>query len=192
MTTGEIDYKAVNNVGLMALDMAAESSNAKSVLTSCIQKIEEPFTPISKVYLLGSNSSGKSTLVNGLRNRLGMDNLQDLSVAFMRNQGIVPVSFRSRKLNYPFIICKFPGNHNFYRNKMPNYVSSPPQLFIITVDISCPIEEVKKDVTFWMSQMEKHYPSYSAQIIVIASHPDKIDSATLHFRQETMQSLLKS
>ena len=192
MTTGEIDYKVVNNDGLLALDMAGESSSVRNHLLSCIQKIEEPFTPITKVYLLGSNSSGKSTLVNGLRRRLEVDNITDLPEAFMRNRGVVPVSFRSHKLKYPFLICKFPGNHQFYINQMPNYVSSHPQLFIITVDISCPIEEVKKNVTFWMSQIEKHYPSYAMQIIVIASHPDKIDSATLHFRQETMQSLLKS
>ena len=81
MTTGEMDYKIENNDGLTAMEVATDGGQVRETLSSCIQKIEVPFTPIRRVYLLGSNSSGKSTAM------------------FKRNQGIVPIFFSTTEAN---------------------------------------------------------------------------------------------
>ena len=188
MATGKVDYNIKNKERLTALEVANERGEVKDILSSSIQKMEVPFTPVSRVYLLGSNSSGKSTLINGLRVRLGMGNMKELPEVFKRNQGIVPISFRSQKLTYPFLICKFPGNHDFYMNEMPKYVSDPPQMFIIMVDISRPDEEVEKDVKFWTSQIDKHFSSHSSSVVVIASHPENTEPATLKRRLNMLPS----
>ena len=192
MTTGKIDYKFRNNIGLTALEVADESNPLKYILLSCIRKIEMPFIPMSRVYLLGSNSSGKSTLINGLRKQFEMDTVKELSDVFKRNQGIIPIPFQSPNLDHPFIICKFPGNHTFYRNGMPKYVSEPPQLFVITVDISRTDAEVERDITFWMSQIWKFFSSHTAHIILIATHPDSTRSSTLPTRLSKLSSTFKS
>ena len=188
MATGKVDYNIKNKEQLTVLEVVDESGQLKDILSSSIQKMEVPFTPVSRVYLLGSNSSGKSTLINGLRVRLGMDNMKELPEVFKRNQGIVPISFRSQKLTHPFLICKFPGNHDFYMNEMPKYVSVPPQMFIIMVDISRPDEEVEKDVKFWTSQIDKHFSSHSSSMVVIASHPENTKPGILKGRLNMLPS----
>ena len=111
---------------------------------------------------------------------------------FKKNQGIVPIFFRPQKLIHPFVVCKFPGNRKFYMNEMPKYVSNPPQLFILTVDISRSVTEIKENVTFWMSQIKKNYSPHSAHIIVIGSHPDNMDPTILRRELDPVLSLLES
>ena len=77
-------------------------------------------------------------------------------------------------------------------NEMPKYVSNPPQLFIVIVDISCSVAEVKENVTFWISQIEKNYSSHSVHIIVIGSHPDNMNTTILRRELDPVLSLLES
>ena len=60
------------------------------------------------------------------------------------------------------------------------------------MDISQTNAEVEEDIQFWLTIIKDFFSSYSANIIVIATHPDATDFSTLQKQLSTLSSLSKS
>ena len=181
VTTGKLDKIS---------DKKLQSDHIIRNLVSYRRK--HPFHPAFKVFVVGNQSAGKSTLVKALENRLTDTSLlgsvigrfKKVSGVELRTAGIIPTHVYSPQLGH-IIICDFAGQYEYYSSHaayLENLVSSPGVLFLLVVDISKNTEEIIRTLQYWSSFIANlcNRCVSMPQIIVAGSHADVVKSQGEH------------
>ena len=176
LTTGKLDKTSDRNLQSCSLDQMLQS------LVS--YRRNHPFHPAFKVFVVGNQSAGKSTLVKALENRLTDSSLlgsvisrfKKVSRVELRTAGIIPTHVHSPQLGH-IIIYDFAGQYEYYSSHaayLENLVSSPGVLFLLVIDISKETEEIVRNLQYWSSFIANLCNRCLGipQIVVVGSHAD--------------------
>ena len=130
------------------------------------------------IFVIGNSGSGKSTLVKALSDKSSffgrfftVKNVAPLTA------GIVPTTINSRVF----------GSVNIYDFAgLLKQISHP--LVLLTVDISLPLQTIKKQILYWVSVLSN---SQNSHVVVIGSHADKVTSKEKSEVMTNVTTLLK-
>ena len=184
LTTGKLDKTS---------DKKLQSGSSDHTLQSLVSyRRSHPFHPAFKVFVVGNQSTGKSTLVKALENRLTDTSLlgavtgrfKKVSRVELPTAGIIPTHVHSPQLGH-IIIYDFAGQYEYYSSHaayLENLVSSPGVLFLLVVDISKEKEEIVRNLQYWSSFIANlcNRCLGMPQIVVVGSHADVAKSQGEH------------
>ena len=180
LTTGKLDKTS---------DKKLQSGRSDYILQSLVSyRRNHPFYPAFKVFVVGNQSAGKSTLVKALENRLTDTSLlgavtgrfKHVSGVELRTAGIIPTHVHSPQLGH-IIIYDFAGQYEYYSSHaayLENLVSSPGVLFLLVVNISKDTEEIVRTLQYWTSFIANlcNQCVSMPEIVVVGSHADVVKS----------------
>ena len=103
--------------------------------------------------------------------------------------GIVPIPFNSKHFGHA-VLYDFAGQHEYYSSHaavMENLILPSPPLFLLLIDISKPMEEIKEKLVYWWHFINNHSQRAAAppHVMFVASHKDKVRA-----RGEDPQSII--
>ena len=92
--------------------------------------------------------------------------------------GIVPIPFNSKHFGHA-VLYDFAGQHEYYSSHaavMENLILPTPPLFLLLIDISKPIEEIKEELVYWWQFINNLSQRAAAppHVMFVASHKDKV------------------
>ena len=183
LTTGKLD-----NLKLQSL-----TGKSNQMIESLVSyRRNHPFHLAFKVFVVGNQSAGKSTLVKALENRLTNTSLlgsvtarfKKVSGVELRTAGIIPTHVHSPQLGH-IIIYDFAGQYEYYSSHaayLENLASSPGVLFLLVVDISKSTEEIVRTIQYWSSFIANLYNRCInfPEIVLVGSHADVVKSQGEH------------
>ena len=103
--------------------------------------------------------------------------------------GIAPIPFNSKHFGHA-VLYDFAGQHEYYSSHaavMENLILPTPPLFLLLIDISKPIEEIKEELVYWWQFINNHSQRAAAppHVLFVASHKDIVKA-----RGENPQSII--
>ena len=155
-----------------------------SLRSSQVTTVKKGIIPAFKVFVVGNQSAGKSTLVKALLNRLTDTSLlgsvigyfQKVSGVELQTVGIIPTHVHSPQLGH-IILYDFAGQYEYYSSHatyLEKLASSPGVLFLLVVDISKDAEEIVRTLQFWSTFIANlcNCCVSMPEIMVVGSHAD--------------------
>ena len=183
-----IDPEILNHVGLIPIDLAGKKFNdsAISMIRNFVQHNHTCSQAYLKIFVVGNSGAGKSTLIKTVTTEAS----EWLMYLMMRRvnprdipahtAGIVPIMFRSKHFGNA-ILYDFAGQHEYYSSHaavMINLVLQSPPLFLVLIDISKPLKEIKREIWYWWKFIEDQFESWKAamppHVILVGSHRDSL------------------
>ena len=134
-----------------------------------------PPTPFN-VLVLGNSSTGKTTLIESLKEE-GKLVVQDTSPD-AHTAGIIPNRFKSNKYGL-VTFDDFAGQHEYYASHeavIRTIVRSTPPVIILLVNISESEEKIRQKILYWLSFIGNQFPTVTSKphLIITGSHADVI------------------
>ena len=181
-----IDPEILNHAGLIPTDLAGKNVSAISMIRNFVQHNHTCSQAYLKIFVVGNSGAGKSTLIKTVTTEAS----EWLMYLMMRRvnprdipahtAGIVPIMFRSKHFGNA-ILYDFAGQHEYYSSHaavMKNLVLPSPPLFLVLIDISKPLKEIKKEIWYWWKFIEDQFESWKAamppHVILVGSHRDSL------------------
>ena len=147
---------------------------------------KHPPQPVSKVFIVGNFSVGKSTLTAALQKESvrfleAFSSPKKVTGVEEKTAGIIPHEFDSK--NYGQVtLYDFAGHREFYGShaalmQTSAYVSPPT--FLLVADLRESYDDFKQSILYWLSFIENQYSGSLIErpsIIVVGSHVDVLKS----------------
>ena len=189
LSTGKCNITVQNSVRETPLQLAAGSYSLLALLnkyqdlSQC--KEQYPVDSYCKVFVTGHSGAGKSTVIKTFKNyassRTAASKLMNrfLTVSDVEpfTAGIIPSAFFGRDVGN-IVIYDLAGQfeyHSCHAAILENLISSSCPLYILVIDISKDVPEVKGQLQYWLNflQNECSHLRISSPVVIIGSHDDK-------------------
>ena len=198
ISTPGIDPEVANHAGLTPADVAGEKYFVIKTINNFLQQKKSPIQTYLKIFVVGNSGTGKSTLIKAVTTEAS----QLLKYTFFpkmkfvnpsdvppHTAGIVPLSFNSKHFGHA-VLYDFAGQHEYYSSHaavMENLILPTPPLFLLLIDISKPIEEIKEELVYWWHFINNLSQRAAAppHVMFVASYKDKVRA-----RGEDPQSII--
>ena len=160
MSVPGINPNIANHAGLTLIEVAGTNYAIIDALKKVLIPKSTPIQAYLKLFVVGNSGAGKSTLIKAVTTqashllkyspfqRMKYVNPRDVSPL---TAGIVPIPFNSKHFGNA-VLYDFAGQHEYYSSHaavMENLILPSPPLFLLLIDISKPMEEIKEELLYW-------------------------------------------
>ena len=165
----------------------ANPKESEILLSSSIPvDTKHPPQPVSKVFIVGNPSVGKSTLTAALQKESvrffeAFSSPKKITGVEKKTAGIIPYEFDSG-IYGQVTLYDFAGHREFYGSHaalMQTSADVSPPTFLLVVDLREPYDDFKQSILYWLSFIENQYSDSTTErphIIVVGSHFDVLKS----------------
>ena len=176
-----------NKQGLLPEELALTNDffNVTSYIKLISNKVVNikclPFT--HTVLVMGNSSSGKSTLIKSIMNKKSLlGRYRQVRGVAPSTAGVVPHIIEDDEIG-SLKIYDFAGHEEYYASheNILQHIAHP--LVLLVVDISLPIREIKKQLSYWLTVIGNASSQQSLSVLVIASHIDNGNHAKMNSRE---------
>ena len=200
LSTGKCNTTVQNSIQETPLRLAAGSYSMLALLnkyqdlSQC--KEQYPVDSYCKVFVTGHSGAGKSTVIKTFKNYASLRNVASkfmnrfLTVSDVEpfTAGIIPSTFFGKDVGN-IVIYDLAGQfeyHSCHAAILENLISSSCPLYILVVDMSKNIPEVKGQLQYWLNflQNECSHLRISSPVIIIGSHDDEARTNTSTYAEK--------
>ena len=146
-----------------------------------------------KLFVVGNSGAGKSTLIKAITTEasqlLKYSPFTRMKYVDPRDvpphtAGIVPIPFNSKHFGNA-VLYDFAGQHEYYSSHaavMENLILPSPPLFLLLIDISKPMEEIKEELLYWWHFIDNQAQKATAppHVLLGGSHKDIVKQRGRH------------
>lgn len=149
--------------------------------------------PISMLFI-GDTMTGKTTLINSLRQEAGLEISEGEPE---RTAGIIPSSFRSSKYG-KVTAYDFAGQREYYPGHeavMQSILQKTPPIVLIHVKFTTEKkttldEKIMEGIEYWTRIMKNHLKSKKSHLIVVCSHADEANENELKLTPQAIKDII--
>ena len=199
LSTPGINPERVNHAGQIPAELAESNYSVIEMLSKYLEYKNTQLETYLKIFVVGNSGGGKSTLIKTVttegskpfRNYFKAKDVNPSEVP-PHTAGIVPLSFNSKHLGHA-VLYDFAGQHEYYSSHaavMENLVLPSPPLFLLLIDISKPVEEIREELVYWWMFINNHSKQATAppHVILVGSHKDTVKKRGANV-QRTMEQI---
>ena len=199
LSTPGINPECANHAGQIPAELAKYNYSAIEVISKCLEYKDEQLETYLKIFVVGNSGGGKSTLIKAITTQRSRSIKNSFKAKHVNpsevpphTAGIVPLSFNSKHFGHA-VLYDFAGQHEYYSSHaavMENLVLPSPPLFLLLVDISKPMDEIKTQFVYWWMFINNHSKQTTAppHVILVGSHKDKVKERGENV-QKTMEQI---
>ena len=187
ISTPGIDPEIVNKIGCTPIEVAGAKYFVIQAINVFLKLKQSSIQTYLKIFVVGNSGTGKSTLIKAVT----AEAFQLLKYAIFpkfthvnpsdvppHTAGIIPIPFNSKHFGHA-VLYDFAGQHEYYSSHaavIENLILPSPPLFLLLIDISKPIEEIKEELVYWWQFINNHSQRAAAppHVMFVASHKDKV------------------
>ena len=181
LSAGECNPLIKNAEGITPVEFATSPEISEQLDHFC--KGKYPLESVVKVFVLGDPSTGKSSLVQGIKTNLGF--LGSLLGRFQRVKGVRQQtagidSFYCGSTEFGnVIIYDFAGQREFHTSHaafLQNYSTHMAGIFITVINIALCEDDICQSLQYWMSFVQDCclHNEIKPHIIIVGSHADQL------------------
>ena len=144
--------------------------------------VKHPPPPVTKVFIVGNTSVGKSTLTAALQNESSnfFTSSKKVSGVEEKTAGIIPYDFDSKKYG-KVTLHDFAGHRQYYSSHtvlLKNSIDLSTPIFLLVVNLRESYDDFKKNVLYWLSFLDIECQSARQKpfIVIVGSHADVLIS----------------
>ena len=195
-----IDPKCANHAGQTPAELALYNYFVIEEISKYLKRKNAQLEAYLKIFVVGNSGGGKSTLIKAVTSEKRKSWKPVLKTKHVKSSevpshtaGIVPHRFNSQHFGHA-VLYDFAGQHEYYSSHaavMENLVLPSPPLFLLLIDISKPMEEIKKELVYWWMFINNHSKRTTAappHVILVGSHEDIVKERGGSV-QETMEQI---
>ena len=185
LSTPGISIECANHAGQIPAELAKSNYFVIDEISNYLKHKNTKLETYLKIFVVGNSGGGKSTLIKAVttersksfKNSFKAKNVKPSEVP-PHTAGIVPLSFNSKHFGHA-VLYDFAGQHEYYSSHaavMENLVLPSPPLFLLLIDISKPMEEIKEELVYWWMFINNHSKRATAppHVILVGSHKDTV------------------
>ena len=185
LSTPGINIECANHAGQIPAELAKSDYFVIGEISNYLKHKNTKLETYLKIFVVGNSGGGKSTLIKAVttersksfRNSFKAKNVNPSEVP-PHTAGIVPLSFNSKQFGHA-VLYDFAGQHEYYSSHaavMENLVLQSPPLFLLLIDISKPMEEIREELVYWWMFINNHSKRATAppHVILVGSHKDTV------------------
>ena len=193
-----IDPEIANYAGVTPVEVAGTNYLVIQTINNFLKQKQSSLQTYLKIFVVGNSGTGKSTLIKAVTTeasqlrkyaifpKMKFVNPSDVPP---HTAGIVPIPFNSKHFGHA-VLYDFAGQHEYYSSHaavMENLILPTPPLFLLLIDISKPMEEIKEELVYWWQFINNLSQRAAAppHVMFVASHKDKVRA-----RGEDPQSII--
>ena len=161
----------------------------------------KPTESASKVFIVGKQGMGKSTLTTALKKEGGimtyvMKRMRQISGIQINTAGIIPHDIYSKTFGRA-TIYDFAGHEEFYSGHdvmLRSSTAGSPAVFLLVANLSLSDEEFRQSVLSWLAFLENQGVPEDPKphIIIVGSHVDEVTSADVQNKDGMVSSIVSS
>ena len=187
ISTPGINPEIVNHAGLTPIEVAGTNYSVIDTIRGFLEN--KNIQAYLKIFVIGNSGTGKSTLIKAVTteasrwlkyspfSRAKYVNPDDVPP---HTAGIVPIPFSSNHFGNA-VLYDFAGQHEYYSSHaavMENLILPSPPLFLLLIDISKPMEEIKEELVYWWHFInnQSQRATIPPHVILGGSHKDLVKS----------------
>ena len=177
-------------------DIKIELSGKLSYLNS--EHYECVIAERNNVFVIGNGKSGRSTLIKGLKSEHKgfFERLAKVIVSTSDKAGIIPSVYDKSKYFGPVVFHDFSGEkENYYAHPalLTSCNSSAKPVFIIVINLTDPLDNIKKQISYWLHWVSDLCTAAECHSIVIiaGSHRDRLKLQELREKDLYLQKVSK-
>ena len=188
-----INLNIANHAGLTLIEVAGTNYAIIDALEKILMPKMSSVQAYLKLFVVGNSGTGKSTLIKAVTteasqllkyspfSRMKYVNPRDVPP---HTAGIVPIPFNSKHFGNA-VLYDFAGQHEYYSSHaavMENLILPSPPLFLLLVDISKPMEEIKEELHYWWHFIDNQSQKATAHphVLLGGSHKDIVKQRGRH------------
>ena len=147
--------------------------------------VKHPPQPVTKIFVVGNSSVGKSTLTAALQKEASrfveiFTPAKKVSGVEDKTAGIIPYEFDSKKYGQ-VTLYDFAGHREYYGSHaalLENSIGLSPPIFLLFVDLCDDYDDFKQNLYYWLSFLENQCNSEHVKppVIIVGSHVDVLKS----------------
>ena len=189
-----IDPEYVNHTGQIPAELAKSNYSVIEMIFKYLENKNTQLETYLKIFVVGNSGGGKSTLIKAVTTKRSKYSFRgkyiNPSEVPPHTAGIVPLSFNSKHFGHA-VLYDFAGQHEYYSSHaavMENLVLPSPPLFLLLIDISKPVDEIREELVYWWMFINNHSKRTTAppHVILVGSHKD-----TVKDRGENVQKIME-
>ena len=188
-----INPDIANYAGLTLIEVAGANYAIIDALEKFLNHKKSSIQAYLKLFVVGNSGAGKSTLIKAVTTQasqlLKYSPFQRMKYVDPRDvpprtAGIVPIPFNSKHFGNA-VLYDFAGQHEYYSSHaavMENLILPSPPLFLLLVDISKPMEEIKEELLYWWHFIDNQSQKATAppHVLLGGSHKDIVKQRGRH------------
>jgi hypothetical protein len=180
-----INPNIANHVGHTLIEVAGTNYAIIDALKKIPMPKQSSIQAYLKLFVVGNSGAGKSTLIKAVTTEASqllkyfpfprMKYVKPRDVP-PHTAGIVPIPFNSKHFGNA-VLYDFAGQHEYYSSHaavMENLILPSPPLFLLLVDISKPMVEIKEELHYWWHFIDNQAQKATAppHVLLGGSHKD--------------------
>ena len=180
-----INIECANHAGQIPAELAKSNYFVIEEISSFLKHKNTELETYLKIFVVGNSGGGKSTLIKAVTTEESKSwksifkaKHVNPSEVLPHTAGIVPLSFNSKHFGHA-VLYDFAGQHEYYSSHaavMENLVLPSPPLFLLLIDISKPMDEIREELVYWWMFINNHSKRATAppHVILVGSHKDTV------------------
>ena len=182
LSTPGINPESANHAGQIPAELAKSNYNVIKMISKYLEHKNAKLETYLKLFVVGNSGGGKSTLIKAVTTERSKFSFKakhvNPSEVPPHTAGIVPLSFNSKHFGHA-VLYDFAGQHEYYSSHaavMENLVLPSPPLFLLLIDISKPMDEIREELVYWWMFINNHSKRATAppHVILVGSHKDVV------------------
>ena len=191
-----IYIECTNHAGQIPAELAKSNYFVIEEISKYLNQANTHLETYVKIFVVGNPDGGKSTLIKAVTteqsNSIFKAKHVNPSEVPPHTAGIVPLRCNSKHFGHA-VLYDFAGQHEYYSSHaavMENLVLPSPPLFLLLIDISKPMEEIKEELVYWWMFINNHSKRAMAppHVILVGSHKDIVKKRRVNV-QKTMEQI---
>ena len=155
-----------------------------------------------KVFIVGKQGMGKSTLTTALKKKDGgiltyvKRRVRQVSGIELNTAGIIPHEIHNKTLGHA-TIYDFAGHEDFYSGHdvmLRSSIAGSPAVFLLVANLRLKDEEFKQSILSWLAFLENQGVPEDPKphIIIVGSHADEVTPADVQNKEGQVSSIVSS
>ena len=182
LSTPGINPECANHAGQIPAQLVKSDYNVIGEISNYLEHKNTKLETYLKIFVVGNSGGGKSTLIKAVKTERSSYSFRgryiNPSEVPPHTAGIVPLSFNSKHFGHA-VLYDFAGQHEYYSSHaavMENLVLPSPPLFLLLIDISKPMDEIREELVYWWMFINNHSKRATAppHVILVGSHKDTV------------------
>ena len=178
-----INPECANNAGQIPAELAKSNYFVIEEISKYLNQMNTHLETYVKIFVVGNSGGGKSTLITAVTTEESKSWKSIFKAKHIKpskvpphTAGIIPLRFTSQHFGHA-VLYDFAGQHEYYSSHaavMENLVLPSPPLFLLLIDISKPMDEVREQLVYWWMFINNHSKQATTppHVIVVGSHKD--------------------